>query len=155
MQGQWGRSTSRKSWLQRIKNLHQGHGKVFWEGMDGIMILECCLRHKERRAGKKSCRWSAITATLLAICFGILKIFVSYEEFSLPKSCPPPQFTHLFLHFPSFWSVSDIRMIQKSSQSSLSTWPSSLFKQYKPQKALILSNMIFHEKMAWIHWILK
>jgi hypothetical protein len=30
-----------------------------------------------------------------------------------------------------------------------------LFKQYKPQKALILSNMIFHEKMAWIHWILK
>jgi hypothetical protein len=104
--------------------------------MDESMIVECavlmsCVRHKERRAGKKSCR-SAITATLLAICFGIFKSFVSYEEFSLPKS-PRPQFTHLFLHFPSFWSVSDIRMIQKSSQSSLSTWLSSLFKQYKIQ----------------------
>jgi hypothetical protein len=57
--------------------------------MDESMIVECavlmsCVRHKERRAAKKSCRWSAITATLLAICFGIFQIFVSYEEFILP-----------------------------------------------------------------------
>jgi hypothetical protein len=122
--------------------------------MDEIMILECAVlmswvRHKERRAGKKSCRWSAITATLLAICFGIFKFSVSYEEFSLPKS-RHPQFTHLFLHFPSFWSVSDIRMIQKNSQSSLSTWPSSLFEQYKIQspESFNSEEYDFHEKMA-------
>jgi hypothetical protein len=27
--------------------------------------------------------------------------------------------------------------------------------KYKALKALILKNVIFHEKMAWIHWILK
>jgi hypothetical protein len=72
-------------------------------------------------------------------------------------SAPRPQSTHLFLHFPFFWSVSDTRMIQKSSQSSLSTWPSSLCKQYKIQspESFDLKNVIFHEKMAWIHWILK
>jgi hypothetical protein len=100
------------------------------------------LRQTQRKeGGQKSCRWSAITATLLAISFGIFKIFVSYEEFSL-LSLPAPNsliYSCISLPFGRFPILELFkRVVNLLSQLGRQVCLNNT--NYKALKALILKN---------------